>query len=332
MPRRAFPLRLLRLALCCLAFALAGTPARAEDDADTEVARRLFKEGRDLYGRGDYEKALAAFEKARTAKPLPAFDYNIARCHDRLGRWTEALAAYVRFVASTPDDAEAKEAQGRIQVLRERVRTAGAQASAEQHYKAAITAYNLDRWNAAITEFKLAHEAVADPLYVYSIAQAYRASSDAKNAILWYRAFLRDAPASPLRPTVEKRIADLESKPAAPALVPGPGKRPDPKPSGDAPGSVRLEPIADVIKTNRAGFRACFDDWSRTHPGIGGRVVFSFYLDPDGVITQASAESKGIDAPDLGTCIVTFARTLRYPPAPNARFTRFNYPFDFKPN
>ena len=68
------------------------SPARADDDPDTEVARRLFKQGSTLYIAGDYQKALELFEKARLARPLPAFDFNIARCHDRLGRWTEALA------------------------------------------------------------------------------------------------------------------------------------------------------------------------------------------------------------------------------------------------
>src|SRR6185295_12886613 len=102
------------LALLTLLLALAAPTARADDDdPDTELARRLFKEGSALYMAGDYQKALERFERARQAKPAAAFDFNIARCHDRLGRWTEALAEYERFIATATDAADIKEASGR---------------------------------------------------------------------------------------------------------------------------------------------------------------------------------------------------------------------------
>src|SRR5205085_2221287 len=74
------------LVLVVLALSLpATTVARPEiDDPDTEVAKRQFKKGSALYMEGKYEEALVAFESAKLAKPLPAFDYNIALCFDRL--------------------------------------------------------------------------------------------------------------------------------------------------------------------------------------------------------------------------------------------------------
>src|SRR4051812_4086540 len=54
----------------------AAKPGAADDDPDTELARRLFKEGSALYIAGNYQKALELFEKARQAKPLAAFDFN----------------------------------------------------------------------------------------------------------------------------------------------------------------------------------------------------------------------------------------------------------------
>ena len=65
---------------------LAPSPARGEDDTDTEIAKRHFAAGSAAYGAGDYRRALREFEEARLARPMAAFDYNIARCLDRLER------------------------------------------------------------------------------------------------------------------------------------------------------------------------------------------------------------------------------------------------------
>jgi len=97
-------------------------------------------------------------------------------------------------------------------------------------------------------------------------------------------------------------------------------------------GSERLKPVADLIKANRKGFRDCFDKWSTAHPGVPGKVKLTFYLDPDGNMDQAEAEESGFTAPDVAECIENFAGTLKYPKSAGGKFTRFAYPFDFKPN
>ena len=105
---------------------VAAAPAGAEEkDPDTEVAQRLFGEGVAAYGAHDYARALQRFEAARRLKPLPAFDYNIARCHDRLGDAGAALAAYERYLAQLPDAPDAAEVRARIAILRARVGVGG---------------------------------------------------------------------------------------------------------------------------------------------------------------------------------------------------------------
>ena len=76
--------RAVASAALILTLCLAGA-ARADVDPDTEVARRHFQRGSQLYDAGHYDEAIAAFEAAKQAKPLPAFDYNIGRAYDRLG-------------------------------------------------------------------------------------------------------------------------------------------------------------------------------------------------------------------------------------------------------
>jgi tetratricopeptide (TPR) repeat protein len=294
------------------------------DDPDTEVAKRLFKQGTTLYMDGKYEEALAAFERARLAKPLPAFDFNIAKCNDRLGRWPEALAAYERFAATTKDAEELADANARIPVLRERVRTTVNRTVAEEHYKKAVIHFNNDAYLPAAEEFKLAFHEVPDPLYLYSIGSAYRLASDPANAIKFFEQFMKAAPAdAPQRAVVEKRLKELK---ASASMVSRPKT---PATSGTA--SERLKPIVELIKKNRDSFRACFDRWSATHPRIGGQVTLSFLFDPEGVPDQLLATTKGFDAPDVTACMIKFARTLTYPAAPNAKYTKLNYPFDFKP-
>jgi hypothetical protein len=107
--------------------------------------------------------------------------------------------------------------------------------------------------------------------------------------------------------------------------------RSSPKAPDASAGSERLKPVADLIKANRKGFRECFDKWSNAHPGVAGKVKLSFYLDPDGNLDQAEAEESGFSAPDVAECIENFASTLKYPKSPSGKFTRFVYPFDFKP-
>src|SRR4051794_15322425 len=94
----------MRAALAfCLLFSLA--TARANEDPDTEVARRHFNAGRAFYDQAQYDKALDEFQAARRVRPHPALDYNIARCLDRLERYEDAIFSYESYSATNPPDA-----------------------------------------------------------------------------------------------------------------------------------------------------------------------------------------------------------------------------------
>jgi tetratricopeptide (TPR) repeat protein len=116
-----------RLALVTL---VAAAPAVAADDPDAEIARRHFERGLRFYGAFDYERALHEFEAARVVKALPNFEFNIARCHDRLEHLPEAIARYKSFIAATSDPYDAEEARARIKVLEARVQALAANAAA----------------------------------------------------------------------------------------------------------------------------------------------------------------------------------------------------------
>jgi tetratricopeptide (TPR) repeat protein len=95
--------------------------AQSSLDPDTEIARRHFEAGRLKYEASDYLGALDEFEAAGRVRQFAAFDYNIARCLDRLERPAEAIAAYERYLGQVGDQPDAEEVRERVRVLKQRI-------------------------------------------------------------------------------------------------------------------------------------------------------------------------------------------------------------------
>lgn len=109
--------------------------AGSDENPDEEIAQRHFQLCVDAYDHKRYQQALAEFEAARKAKASPAFDYNIARAHDRLEHFALAVESYQRYLKARPDAEDAAEVRARIEVLRgraaeeQRAATAAAEAA-----------------------------------------------------------------------------------------------------------------------------------------------------------------------------------------------------------
>lgn len=207
---------------------------------------------------------------------------------------------------------------------------------ARARYAQAVEHFNNGEYAAAADDFLAVYKISPQPALLYNVAQAYRLGNDLEHALVYYQRFVKELPSARQRPDVERRIEELERRGTHAAAVSAPP--PDMSaPTAKAkigvttPGkSDRLQEVADVIKQSRAAFRACFDKWSKAHPGVDGKVTLTFYLDPDGSCDQPDAKESGFLAPEVGDCIEETARGLRYPKSPSGKFTRFTYPFDFK--
>jgi hypothetical protein len=81
---------------------------------------------------------------------------------------------------------------------------------AKAHANRATSLYNLGHFQAALAEYEAAYMAVQDPPFLFNIAQCHRKLGNNKNAIDFYRSYLRVAPDASNRTEVQKRIADLE--------------------------------------------------------------------------------------------------------------------------
>ncbi len=100
----------------------------------------------------------------------------------------------------------------------------------------------------------------------------------------------------------------------------------------DAGASDRLEPLTDLIKSRRDGFRCCFDIWAKDHAGAQGAVKMVVKLKPDGSVISVDFDDtpNRVAAPEVESCIGDLAKSLPFPRSPAGKETKFTYPFDFK--
>jgi hypothetical protein len=86
------------------ALAIWAAPAHA----DPARARAHFELGRRYFQVDEYAKAIEEFKAAHIEEADPAFLYNIAECHRRMGASKEALVYYKRFLNLTPAGAASR--------------------------------------------------------------------------------------------------------------------------------------------------------------------------------------------------------------------------------
>jgi tetratricopeptide (TPR) repeat protein len=73
------------------------------DAAPTDRAKALFAIGNRHYELAEYPQALETYRKAYRAKALPAFQFNIAQCHRKLGQHREAIQMYQAYLVGVPN-------------------------------------------------------------------------------------------------------------------------------------------------------------------------------------------------------------------------------------
>ncbi|MCC6995465.1 MAG: hypothetical protein IT370_12710 [Deltaproteobacteria bacterium] len=128
------------------------------------------------------------------------------------------------------------------------------EAEARRLYDEGTRAYNLGEYAQAIVAYKEAYRLVGNAYFLLNIAQAYRLSSDPRNARQFYKAFLNAKPDAANRAEIERRITEMEE---AIKAIPEPGSQPDagvpapspsPSPAPSTDGGVRVPTPEEVAR------------------------------------------------------------------------------------
>ena len=93
-------------------------PARAPKDGAAQLdalAKRAYRDG-------NFADALAAFEGAYEADPLPRFLYNLGRCHQKLGDMARASHFFERYLDTAGKAKDRKEVKALATMLRIKLR------------------------------------------------------------------------------------------------------------------------------------------------------------------------------------------------------------------
>ena len=138
-----------------------------------------------------------------------------------------------------------------------------------------------------------------------------------------------DMPGGP----ADKPAAAQDTPPGSTITNEPPGNGRVTRNAGTVPaGSDRMQPMMDLIKANRDGFRKCFDLWGKKNPGQAGKIAFQFFLKVDGSLEKAAikADEGDVHAAEVESCMITFAKTLTYPKSTIGKETIYTHRFEFK--
>ena len=111
------------VALWLLAAVLVAPVTRAASPEDKTKAREHFQNGLVHYDLGEFGEALSQFKDAYRMVQDPAFLFNIAQCHRRLGQNVEALDFYRNFLRRSPNAANRGEVERRIQEIEREIQS-----------------------------------------------------------------------------------------------------------------------------------------------------------------------------------------------------------------
>ena len=101
-----------------------------------------------------------------------------------------------------------------------------------ESYQKATRAFDVQKYDEAITAYKKTYELGGDAPMLYNIAQALRLSKHPDEAVVYYRRYLDRAPSAPNQKEVRARIAELTGKSEEPATAkPTPGAPAPAKPA-----------------------------------------------------------------------------------------------------
>ncbi|NOY91828.1 MAG: tetratricopeptide repeat protein [Deltaproteobacteria bacterium] len=213
----------LTLAVALFTSSAAYTSGALAQAPNVRRARALFVQGQQAYEAGDFAQAA---EKMRAAWELfhtPALAFNVARVYERMSEYDPAIRFFRMYLHhGQPTDEERADVEARITALQEAKRRQRDQVftvlppsgdeltnEARTFFLRGVAMFNRGHFQAAMEAFTAAQRFAPLPEIFYNMAVAAERLHSLRDAMDYYREYLRVRPNAPDRGHVEREIARL---------------------------------------------------------------------------------------------------------------------------
>ena len=140
---------------------LAKSLAKTVDAITTDKAKALFAEANQHYSLGEFDQAMTSYSLAYRLEPLPAFLFNIAQCHRKLGHYKDAIAMYQNYLVGVPDAPNKDVVDSLIEEASERQAEEDRRAAAQAKLAADLEAKRIEAEKKKVEDERKAKEAEA---------------------------------------------------------------------------------------------------------------------------------------------------------------------------
>lgn len=201
------------------------TCVAAAQGPEVDRARALFVEGQRAYDAGRFEEAAEKMKAAYDLTLSPELAFNVGRVYERMSEYNEAIR-YFRIYARRghPSESELADIRRRIRTLAEArdrqqsvVYTAAPStdaltAEARAFFLRGVAMFEQGQFEAAMVAFTAAHQFAPLPEVLYNMAVTSERLGSLRDAVDYYREYLRVRRDAPDRGHVEREIARLRSE------------------------------------------------------------------------------------------------------------------------
>jgi TonB family protein len=89
--------------------------------------------------------------------------------------------------------------------------------------------------------------------------------------------------------------------------------------------------IVNVVRRRLGGIKHCYESRLKRNPELKGKVVVHFVVHSGGTVIESSVVENSTGDSELGACIASQVRAIRFPPAQGGGETSVTYPFILAP-
>ena len=188
-------------------------------------ARSLFQEGQAAYASGDFAAAADKMKKAYRLTRAPELAFNIGRVFERMSEYDQAMKYFRLYIRRGQlETTERVDIEARIEALRQAKLRQRDQvftlppsddqlaAEARTFFQRGVVMYRRGQYEAAMQAFTAAHRFAPLPEIFFNMAVTAEHMGSLRDAIDYYREYLRLRPSAADRGHVEREIERLRAR------------------------------------------------------------------------------------------------------------------------